>query len=635
MTESNRTSSFMQSGDVMRRHASTHSWVISNQQNPPPPPPEDLPSPVRTPRPPSEALPSPMRGPRPLPEPVPSPARLPRPLPDPQRQIQYQNPLRPKNVVGPEDEEEYMNVDPSFPGMDTENLGQGLTSVTMVESPTRAEMTSVTDRSFVAGFVAGLRRLPRVVLGYRNFGDKRKYFRKVTYGSGGTFTNATDLTSGNTLPLYTTQPSTPIAGPSQHRHAEPIAMPVPQPAEAEERPVIVGPSLSQRRRNPSLRVTAPSEEGHEHPDSAHPPPALAAPLRNSNPVTVYNLPGQEEYTSEDPPALPNPVAGPVPDSQQPVQSPAASVHNALPQSPVLARPPPTCDYRKMTLSSSPLSPRTLMTSLGSEPSFSSELNPVKRFFVRLYRMPWIAPERVTIDYRPTGTGRRRRVSSSIRKPGRSWYRGKPGVVLTMKGEGGDLDLLSPGASRRTSANTPSSALASPALETRHRRSSHRRSDRRSGNQEHRSRHRRNTTSTTNQISPFPPQGSPMIPAVYPYPFPYPFTYQTFSTPSPLREEFQPTQVPRGPRPHRTPTYPHGYVPYQPQQPPVFVMPSPAHTTASTDASNPQAQVMSPVFVPMSLVPGAFPSHQEPVYPASSPRASTPIPGDTGNGAGDA
>ncbi|KAG6818608.1 hypothetical protein H0H93_003484 [Arthromyces matolae] len=317
MTESNRNS-LMQTGDAIRRsltrnshysHTSTQSWVMSNQQNPPPPPPEG-----------PEPLTSPVRASRPLPDPIqPSPAWTARPLPEPQLQAQHHPQLHSTNADPPDDDEEYTNIDPNFPGLQTGYLSEGMgrgRRVPIVESPTAVGVDVIPPREhagFVGGFVNNLRRLPRVMLKYRSFGDKRKYIRKATYGSGATLTNATDMTTGNTLPLYASNPPTPVAGPSNTRYVEAIQMPVPHPAEPSSEPSsdILGPSLSQRR-HPSFRVTPPSDEAPEQQPSIplsiandHEPvvpsvPPTAGSPRISNAVTIFNIPGHEEYPMEEP-----------------------------------------------------------------------------------------------------------------------------------------------------------------------------------------------------------------------------------------------------------------------------------------------------------------------------------------------
>ncbi|KAF5372325.1 hypothetical protein D9615_009248 [Tricholomella constricta] len=631
MGDSNRDPSFIRGGDTVRRsmtrnshysHASTQSWVLSTQQNPPPPPEES--------------------------EPIPSPMRTPRPLPDPQLQPHHQTQvLRATNADPPDDEEEYMHIDANGPGIDsgyrTEGLGRGRSPRLTPMTPSSMRIgTSGGGRSFVGGFVDGLRRLPRVVLKYGSLGDKRKFVRQGTFGSGGTVTSGTGMTTGNTLPLYVSNPPTPVAGPSNTQYVEASEMPVPFSAE-EPRSVILGPSLSQRRRNPSFRITPPSEEvtaqesitvPHTFPPD---PPQFTESLvespRNVNTVTVYHLPGQEDYPVDEPPLpLPTPTPNRRSDSLQPQPiSDPIPIEEPL-QSPVHAHPPPAPDYRKMTLSSLPVSPRTVATSLTSEPSFSSELNPVRRFFVGLYRLPWIAPERVTVDYRPRGHGGRNGEGKGVKKHMSSWYRGMPGAVLSVKAGSGEVDLLSSGSrSRRASTGTSMTPLASPtSTRARHRSSDHHRHRRRehrhrsSGentprSHEHRSHRHRNTISTTEMRQ--QQTASPIVPAMYPFPYAYPYQYPTFSSPPPQRTYSQST--PRGPRPHRTQTYPHGYTPYQPPQqpPPVYVIHSPTHTNGSGEAG----QMVSPVYVQMQLVPGAY--IPEPATGGSPPAGERAEAGD--------
>ncbi|RDB16576.1 hypothetical protein Hypma_002744 [Hypsizygus marmoreus] len=612
---------------------STRSWVYSNQQHPPPPPEEVTP--------------------------VPSPVRTARPLPDPQLQPQnQQSALRITNDIEPvDDEEEYMNIDANAPGLEsgyqTEGMGRGKSPRIVAASSglERWDGSSPGGRSFVGGFFHGLRRLPKVVMKYGSTGEKRKFPRRGTFGTEGTVTSATGMTTGNTLPRYASNPPTPIAGPSNVQYVQATEMPVPFPADA---PPILGPSLSQRRRHPSFRITPPSE-GVAEPQRIVPletpqfADAVVESPRNANTVTVYNIPQDEAFGHED---MPVPITGPVlptptpnrrSDSQH-VQSVHPSVHDANPiadlsQSPVTAHPLPAADYRKMTLSTSPTSPTTLTTDLTSEPSFSSQLNPVKRFFQTLYRMPWIAQERVTVDYRPRGRGQGVMGARGITK--RSWYRGTPGVVLSGKTGSGDLDLLSSATgSRRASTNTASTPR-SPLMtheaarvrhrpaDHRHRHTRHRASDntQERGSREYRRRHRNTTstgTGTPAEMMQHQRNTSPIIPAVYPYSYQYPFP---FPVPSAAPERTHSHSTPRGPRSHRTPTYPHGYAPYQPPPaaPPMYVIQSPAQTNASGESPQTQGQgqiTLSPVYVPMSLVPGTFTPDSAPGnLPSASPPAT--------------
>ncbi|KAG5653788.1 hypothetical protein H0H81_010458 [Sphagnurus paluster] len=575
--------------------------------------------------------------------------RTPRPLPDPR----HSHALRAINADPLDDAEESMIIVADGPGMDygyqTEGLGWGRSPRQAPASPRilRAK-TSGSGKSFVGGFVQGLRRFPRV-FGYKGEGEKPKFFRRGNFSTGDT--SVTAMTTGNTLPLYTSNPSTPVAGPSNPRYVQGMNMPV--PFAEDPPPVIVGPSLSQRRQNPSYRVIPPSEEALslENTTSPDPFPPEAPQFaedfiessRNANTVTIFDLPEQEYL--DDPsmphrtptsnrltlsnhtparPAIPSPVPTPNRRSEIPPQQPeiVPPLEEAF-RSPTPAHPPPTTDYLKMTLSSvgHGVSPRTRATSLTSEPSFSSELNPVKRFFVELYRLPWIAHDRVTTDYRPRGLPKNERVP---KKPMASWYTGKPGAVLAPKAGSGEVDLLSSG-SRSGRGSTGTSYVTPASTRTRHRSSEPQRRRHREHNKhgsrdttsprrEHRSNRRRYTTSTVEVYQ--PQAASPIIPAVYPYPYPYGYPYSTFPSVPPIQQTHS-HSTPRGPRPHRGPTYPHGYAPYQPAQAaqPVYMVHSPAHSNGSGDAA-----MVSPVFMP--FVPGAYAFAQEPTTADSPPAADS-------------
>lgn len=596
--------------------ASTRSWVYSTQQNPPPPPVEPIP--------------------------VPSPVRTPRPLPDPQLQPQaYPQVFHTTNGIDPADEEEYMSIDPNVPGLDagyrTEGLGRGRSPRVVATNPTnpRGEGGS---RSFVGGFVNGLRRLPKVVMRYGGSGEKRKFTRRGTFGTEGTATSVTGMTTGNTLPMYTSNPTTPVAGPSNVRYVQAMEMP-PVPPLPETFPQgTIGTGIgSQRRRQPSFRITPPSEvtepeETHEYPFPEVDPPQFAQAVGSSRTnadtttVLVYSDPPQDLGPPEDGPA-------PTPNRRSPsVTQPQlqGESHDPTPtQSPVLAHPPPAEDYRRMALSSSsPASPITLTTTImTSEPSFSSELNPIKRFFHTLHTMPWVAHDRVTVDYRPGGKSGGRR-GGGTKKPMASWYRGKPGLVTSTRTGSGDVDLLSGGSgSNRTSAGTNLTPLASPHTDrSRHHSSDHRRRRRehrhhRDRDRDHHSR-RRDTTSTAAEAEMMHQRNtSPILPAVYPYPYPYSYGYPTFPSPPSPHHRAPSQSTPRGPRSHRTPPYHHGYPQYQPPPPapPVYVFQqSPTPTAGSGELSQGQGQVMSPVYVPMQFVPGAFNPEGLGNSPTSSP-----------------
>ncbi|KAJ7201294.1 hypothetical protein GGX14DRAFT_656234 [Mycena pura] len=113
-------------------------------------------------------------------------------------------------------------------------------------------------------------------------------------------------------------------------------------------------------------------------------------------------------------------------------------------SPQLVEPQPGSDYAKMH------SPR-------SETSFGSHLSRIHRFLQGINQLPWVAPERVTVDYIPRGareqmameeaalanaaTPRPRPRSGMSRRPAISWY--------NSNAPQGSVDLLSDGASPLT------------------------------------------------------------------------------------------------------------------------------------------------------------------------------------------
>ena len=698
MTEIIRDSSLLQSGgpsalNPVRRSttgnshysqpsvtASTRSWVYSNQQNPPPPP-EDVDVASVTP--------------------VPSPHRTPRPLPDPQYQPRVQPPQNPMPVLHTtnglaspvDDDEEYMSIDAHAPGMAlgylAEGLGRGRVPADAINS-SRGNLSSG-GRSFVGGFVSSLRRFPRVVLGYKTgVGGKRTYSRRPTLDTEGTNTDGTGRTTGNTLPRYTSNPSTPVAGPSNLRYFREPPPPVPVPVNFNDIPSAnLRPSLSQRRRRPAFHVTPPSDvmEQDEMLSQNHNPGPVT---RNSN-VTIYNLPQGEDPDLEpsmrrfsvgvagtDPPhAVIPPSTAPtlnrhtitdvhtLSHHQQPSTHTTHTTHavhstpveSPPPQSPVHAHPLPTADYRKMTLSSTVASPHTFDSSFISDgPSFSSQLHPIRRFFRTLYHLPWIAPDRVTVDYRPTGRGRTVPRKDS-KKQMASWYRGKPGVVLP-GGEKPDL-LSSAEASKRASANTASTPLAAhPMLNyrpshqnatgnRRHHSRRHHNQNQHNTNPAHRRNHRRrrtilSTTTAASAAEVHPQthrhQHSPIIPTVYPYPFPYPYAYPTFQSTPPLMppppalpspHEVQRTHsstTPRGPRPAPTgPLYPHGYTPFPPP-PPTYVL-----SQGSPGGGDSGGQQHMQMYVPMQFVPGAMPPSPPPVAAQAAGQGPTPGTPAAGNG----
>ena len=109
------------------------------------------------------------------------------------------------------------------------------------------------------------------------------------------------------------------------------------------------------------------------------------------------------------------------------------------QSPLSAHPLPADDYLKMTLS--PASNEQTVTSgttYSYDPSFSSDLSPLARFFKTLYRMPWIAHDRVTVDYHPDEGLLGSKPKKKKGKRMSTWYRS---VLARSRRSSATIDLL--------------------------------------------------------------------------------------------------------------------------------------------------------------------------------------------------
>lgn len=582
---SSRTTSFIRSSAdtaMMRRsmtrgshysHASVGSWVNYNLQNPPPPPVEPIP------------LPTPVRGIRPLPNP-----KL-----HPQQNLYVAN-MATEPLEG--DDDEYITIDPDVRGLDLDAVyrseGLAMGRGNLVASPTALESGYERgNKSFVGGFVRGLKRLPRRVLGYGGAGEKQGFLRRGTFGTEGTVTSGT----GNTLPQYTPNASTPVVGGSSVPFAQ-----SPRINEVLSTPQTFISGPEPRRRHPSFRIIPPSDEV----------------LQEEEPTPTFPNPHPEGRATmmvyqEQPPTIHEEAAAQTEDlhvsyaSHTPVPGPSNVASEPAPvDEPVSAHPLPATDYMKMTFSPSPTS-RNTMDTTSYEPSFSSELNPVYRFFHTLYHMPWIAHERVTVDYRPGNGIVQKKKTRPITK--KSWYRG--GLV---RREGtAAVDLLSNGTtSARTSAGTDLSPVASPTSRRTRRRTrpEHHHHHRHSNDTTPRRRQKqRASTSTANTQHVHKQRSmSPLIPPVYPYNYPaYPYPYPGYSLPPP----------PRGPRSHRSKAYAQPQYPiYQPMPAPppgpvyVFQQPAaaPAGSTGGVQMHTPPGQMLY-----MQMVPGAF----------SDPGASSP------------
>jgi hypothetical protein len=655
-------------------NASTRSWVYSNQMNPPPPPPvESVVSPGQTP----------FHGPRPLPGPHLHQYQL------LQRPVQYDD-------VVEEEEEEGDYMDPNAPmlsggvhfgyqreagGVPARYAVAGPSSLTSAQSsPVPAPQVPRRNRSFVGGFFKGLKRIPRM---FRGGGEKKRLVRQGTFGTEGT---GTTLTTGNTLPRYLSNPSIGPTNPQfAHRLSQAVANgslpPDVTSAAFQIRPPLVSPQ------QPVVTVTPPSDGGPEEEQQAEffegPPPSnefagaveglehhavdprerttvmvyAEAPTAtqtrhiSSAPISVHQSPRtgpRVSYPAELPTRAsvqaqaesfypPAPVAGP---STTPLASPPRHLRRQ-PVPPVIpaAQPAP-----KSTLSPPPTSAYSTMTTSTScyDPSISSDLGPIEKFFKSLYNLPWISQGRVTIDYRPSDSPRAKGKLKSLTRPMSSWYHS-----IMSRSRRNSIDLLS-SRSGTTSMGTSNilSSLTSP-ISRRPARSPNRHQHRSSKPRRHRSRrhHRATSGSTAGDPSAAATQrsASPIVPTVYPYtvpPYP-PYTYPYIPyhpavamPPTGMDSPHSPssTRSPRGPRAARSHRrkgssssvkYPFGgYTPYQPlavQPPPpalqsftsmpqaaggmYYFTPSPPQSQNGDPGTNAAPVQVSPVLV--HYVPAAY------------------------------
>ncbi|KIM38495.1 hypothetical protein M413DRAFT_242335 [Hebeloma cylindrosporum] len=661
--------------------------------------------------------------------------RPPRPLPNP-----HQRPLHVVNVPDTpfrENEEHQETVDGDRMEFGYHrNAAELGNSAATSSAPSAAFVHPPKKKVFVGGFVKRIRRLPKTMFGYGagiGRSDRDKLQRSGTLLTDATSTSATG-TTGNTLPVYSTNPPTPVvthgrsglrvpytAGLLLSTPREPPIPESPPPdvvrlssnrvsvpdnfGDEENGRLPVGPDRLTRKPTNELpygrqadRATVMlyhDQSRYYEEDRLVPPPVppavsrqpsgvsaisyVADPLplqpvrpssfHSSHTVTLPPLempkraptPGPNgprvSYASQAVPAqsipqslIPGPHPSPGPPTQvelQSVQSSLMQQVNPPPQptedvqSPVTAHPKHTDDYRKMTTSPSPTSHNTFATgSSYYDPSFSSQLNPVERFFATLYRMPWISHDRITVDYLPgTGAGVRRKRKM---KPISSWYRS----VLSRSSRNSTLDALSNGTMMEASPRSNLRAslaliLGSPSsrqspdrqrskghrshAESKDSHPRHHRSSRRRHRTHHSHTHTeriRTTTSvdTVEKDGYVRTESSPLIPSMYPYhypPYPYP-SYPGFPVPAPgptigderlSKESHKRASLsPRGPRavPQQSPMFyapAPGYASYQPMiAPPLPPLPPP-HVYFL------QSPILSPTYggvvasVPPALVPG--------------------------------
>lgn len=451
-------------------------------------------------------------------------------------------------------------------------------------SPVIVSKSNAGGRGFVGGFFKGLKRLPKMLKGGNNANDSKKQVtRKATFGTDNTGTTPTitaaPLTRGNTLPRYLSNPS---IGPSNPQFAHRLSMAVPQSPEGAEATPRLG--ALQVRNNaagpqfPTVTVSPPSDgygDG-EHADyydgtSGEPVDNILEnmpSLRDRATVMVYTNSQAPTVTpvhdvQEERPVtmIPTPRVSYAPDpptraTTQIAQTvPILSEPQERPPNPHRVEPPQMEPTHFRQRAPSPVSPRGILSPKSTsaytmsmaqsfyDPSFSGEhLSPVEKFFKGLYHLPWVAQERVTVDYRPADSARAKSkmkmLGKGSGKPMPSWYRA---VVSRSRRMSKSLDLLSSGAS--SSLGNELSPRGSPASLSRQMRRSprssiylHRHTSRGKATRPR----ARNRASSEAQSTAQAPERvpSPVNPGAYPYPFPqypYPYPYQYAAYPPPAQQ----------------------------------------------------------------------------------------------------
>ncbi|KAK7048050.1 hypothetical protein R3P38DRAFT_3256725 [Favolaschia claudopus] len=476
--------------------ASTRSWVIlqsqsqnQDQASTPPPPPEPIP----------------------LPEPVPaldpttsatSPSTpAPRPLPEPPRRINSNT----------------ENINLPYPG-----LGHHWT---MGHWAKAREAHPQKEKGGGSGFVGGFR--PR---------------RGTMHTEEGT--EGTDMT-GNTLPQYVSNPNTPVMPGSTVVYsgaADAIR-------EDENQINVDADAGTARAQRLSFRVVPPATDSEEDGFIRQGPVVGDLPETRAEGAagraSVLELPQTPLENPYDAPSMqrvPSAVATPrVSRADDRLAVPLPSNEAAS----IQAHPQPTEDYRRMSAADAQAQARSsrhttidspnnhLYNSTGGNsfthsPSFSSELNGFTRFFNTLHLLPWVATDRLTVDYRP------RYKSQNLV----SWYHPK-GESATLERErevasarAREIDRAMAG----TEGTSPPSRTRSPAP------------------RRNRSTHRTGTHRRRGSI-PEPPVSVPPTTQGYGFPTATPYYYYPAFSPSPSPSP-PPTHSSRRQSPRRQPSHRH-------------------------------------------------------------------------------
>ncbi|KAG7445888.1 uncharacterized protein BT62DRAFT_932233 [Guyanagaster necrorhizus] len=536
--------------------ASTRSWVQSNQRDPPPPP-EQLP------------LPSPALG------------------------LRAVNP----DENEPEELSEYMTIRqedfnglPDYPSWPTPGGDHQLHVVNVQPLKTK--------KRFVGGFVTGLKRIPKAMFGAS--GSKVKEVKRQRQRSTETGTHLTE----NTLPQYRTNPPTPVALQVPRTHAS--------LAEGSIPPALASGELQRRMNNPTFRLEVPIEVFE---------PSAASPTEVPIDQTRDSIHPESRRTSlhltMPEPSIALPPSHPPSRRQSHVSPrPPQREPSTLPPPSIPAHPAPSEDYRRMSKADSQGHGPTSATSssVGAEPSFSSDLNPVLRFITGLYEMPWVSPERITVDYRPgidrgawvwkwthakngsgSGRGRKVMVLKPIPKVTASWYTVRDGTEKKIpvkerarSPNNAAVDLLSSGASGTRSSMATSGATS-----------------------------RRGRRRVPIRSSVFLPDPSTLPRSVR--------RSKPPSRPGTSSHSGRYRDPDRRRRRPTSPLFPHGYAPptTPPPVPPFVFMPPPPAAAPSPEGSHAQPAASMPLFGPVYMQ----------MLPPTSMTSVNTSPGMAGRGAG--
>ncbi|KAF5336766.1 hypothetical protein D9758_016388 [Tetrapyrgos nigripes] len=313
----------------------------------------------------------------------------------------------------PDLEAEYMNVPRHVSG-----IASGYRNAKIDGTP---DLQGPKKKGFIGGFVRGLRRIPKAVIGGpptgpTNFASRRRpSVGTDTFGS---------------LPRYASSPPTPVA--ASHPRAGRLEQLHETPAAAAESNRILPPSLmpgagvhrhrSTKRRpaNHNIYVTPPQHSTSPTPHFPQPDLSGSISIPQQQPVGdgAEVLPSTSPHLThiEVDDSQPH-ISAELSSRSRPsaAQVPLPDVSTGLGAS-LAVNPQPTPDYRRMSM----IGVTSPASTISYDPSFTTELNGPLRFLSALSALPWVASGRITADYQPglsRGGWGWKRIAVSIDKDG--------------------------------------------------------------------------------------------------------------------------------------------------------------------------------------------------------------------------